>query len=111
MLRVTVDLLPGGDDASARPLAVIDIANVSGPGRFSNDYAWRITGEGREPEYGYLLDMNENDAVSLAGHVLQQRLAPGLPRDLHGICRMPEGMPEDPSQAWTDSRQQAGRTL
>jgi hypothetical protein len=40
MLRVTVELVPGGDDRRARPIAIMTIANVSNLADIS-DYEFR----------------------------------------------------------------------
>jgi len=100
MLRIVIDLLPYGDEDDARTLSTIEIANVSGPGRLSQDYAWRVRRPDQEDEHGYVLDHWRGDAVDLLHAVLCQREFGGLPKDNHGRVRSPEGMPEDPALAW-----------
>ena len=47
MLRITVELWPGGDETRARPLAIANVANVSHLADVS-DYMVRVT-EGYNP--------------------------------------------------------------
>lgn len=62
MLRVTVEIWPGGDDTRARVLAIANVANVSDLADVS-DYAVNAT-EGENP-------FTRAPAWSRRGHILQ----------------------------------------
>ena len=62
MLRVTVELLPGGDETRARPLAIANIANVSHLANVS-DYTVCVS-EGYNP-------LTNTRPWSQRGHVYQ----------------------------------------
>lgn len=95
MLKVTIDLWPHGNRESARELADVEIANVTGdPYRTSQDYAWRI----REPASGvdacgWLVDWRGKGACLLLAAVLDEwSSGRELPFDNHGNPASPQSV-------------------
>jgi hypothetical protein len=99
MLRMTLDLHPQGAPGAQR-LATLEVHNVSGPGRISDDYAWRLTHHDGRVETGYLLDRRERDATALVAAVLDPEGRRTVPHDHHGVARAPEGCPARPADYW-----------
>jgi len=62
VLRITVEIWPGGDEARARPLAIANVTNVSDLANVS-DYAVSVT-EGHNP-------LTNTPPWSQRGHVSQ----------------------------------------
>ena len=90
MIRVTVNLEPGGDASRQLVLAEVAIANITrGGGRVSSDYAWRIwavDAKRRETvAFGCLVDRVNTSAIDLVWQVLAEwKSGRPLPLDNHG---------------------------
>lgn len=105
MIRVNIDLLPHGDDESARRIAEVEIVNVTTDRlRVSQDYAWRV----REPKEGvdacgFIVDRRGSGAADLLLSVLAEwRSGRTLPIDNHGNPRLPEWIEQDASAWWAE---------
>ncbi len=62
MLRVTVELVPLGDETRARKIAALDIANVGGS-IFCGDYSYALNAEG----------WSQTPATSCKGYIRRHR--------------------------------------
>ena len=119
MIRVEIFVDPHGDMAAARPLGRVEIANVTRcPGRLSQDYLWRVSGQNarREPisACGYLVDSTNRSAMELVAEALAEwRSGRPLPMDNHGQAGLPEGIEMSAAEVWSrldalDSAREAG---
>lgn len=71
MIRVTIDLLPGGDESRARTIGLIEIANVGGTLDIGN-YAVVLK---KTPPFGGALKAAWRRGVLQAGHEDEEVLA------------------------------------
>lgn len=74
MLRVLINLEP--PTAPHRTLAEICAVNVSGPGRMSQDYIWRVRSinvrQKMSVQYGSLADQTHDSSTGLLQAILEQ---------------------------------------
>jgi hypothetical protein len=62
MLRVTIEIVPNGDEAWKYPISIAEIANVTGLSLIS-DYACRLVRDGETVALAYVIKHNRRDGA------------------------------------------------
>lgn len=105
-LKIHLTIEPRGHKTKAYDIGFIEICNVTGLGRMSSDYLWRIhtnTHALRHVEAeGYIVDSINVNAVELLYDVLSEwKSGRTQPIDNHGMSRAsPEGIDVSAKELW-----------
>jgi hypothetical protein len=72
MLRVTIELVPNGEEARKYPISIAEMANITGLSVIS-DYACRLVRDGETVALAYVIKHNRRDgAESLVAKALKE---------------------------------------